>query len=340
MSDPPGLVDSYGRRVRSLRVSLTDQCNFRCVYCTPPDGYTVTPKSDQLTVDEVVRVVSLASRHGVDRVRLTGGEPLLRRDIVDVVGALRGVETLDEISITTNASRLAPLAEPLESAGLDRVNVSLDSLDPARFGQVARARQYDSVRDGIEAALRVGFPLKVNVVVMRGMDDDEIARFVDMAIDNAIEVRFLEFMPLCGDGWQAAQVYPIAEVRDVVRARFEGLGLVEQPRGDRTAQTFALGGTGARVGFIGSLTEPFCASCSRIRVSADGKIRPCLFSDYEVELKAVLRGGATDEELLDTLREAVFNKPAGNEFVDAPFSLDSDRKRKTAANPLIRTVGG
>jgi molybdenum cofactor biosynthesis protein A len=331
------LMDSYGRRIASVRISLTDRCNFRCVYCTPAGGFAVAPSSEYLTKDEVVRLVRLLGARGVTRVRLTGGEPLLRRDIVEVVRAVRAVSELDDLSMTTNASRLDRFAQPLRDAGLDRVNVSLDSLDPVRFNQVVRAEQYERVRAGIDASLRAGFPTKVNVVVLRGISDDEIFGFVRMATDHDIEVRFLEFMPLCGDGWEASRVYPIGEIRDIVRRRHD---LAELPRGDKTAQVFAIAGGRGRVGFIGSLSEPFCESCSRIRISADGKIRPCLFSDYEVELKGLMRSGAGDEELMDTVVTAVSNKPAGNQFIADPFTDTAADRRTVDLGPFIRSVGG
>jgi len=337
MAAERALVDSYGRRIASLRISLTDRCNFRCVYCTPPEGFSVTPKPHYLTVDEVVRLVRIVGHYGVGRIRLTGGEPLLRDDIVDVVRAVRAVETVHEVSITTNASRLAPLAVPLREAGLDRLNISLDSLDDARFARVARTAQYARVMAGITAAIDAGFPVKVNVVVLRGMSDGEILDFVALAVRHDIEVRFLEFMPLCGDGWQADMVYPIGGVRDVVRRRYE---LDEQARGDRTAQTFAIAG-GGRVGFIGSLSEPFCNACSRVRISADGRIRPCLFAPYEVPLRELMRGGASDDAIMDAIETAVSNKSRGSQFADTPFHESSPQSQAVSGGqPLIRRVGG
>lgn len=329
------LVDSYGRTVRSVRVSLTDRCNFRCVYCTPADGFDVSPSSQYLTVDEVVRLVRILERCGVDRVRLTGGEPLLRRDIVEVVRALRDMSQSLELSMTTNASRLAPVAADLREAGLDRVNVSLDSLDPERFEALARADQYQRVFEGIDAALRAGFATKVNVVVMRGITDEEIRAFAELAVRLGVEVRFLEFMPLCGDGWSDSRVYPIGEVRALLSRHYR---LRERPRGDRTAQTFDIDGTRGRLGFIGSLTEPFCTACSRIRVSARGSIRPCLFSSYEVDVRSALRDGAGDGEIERAVREAVSNKPAGSQFSSRPFREGDGRTHD--GGPFIRSVGG
>ena len=214
------LADSFGRRIRTLRISLTDHCNFRCVYCMPPEGLPVLPKSDYLTTDEIVRFVSVAGRIGVERVRLTGGEPLLRREIVDIVRALKRDADINEVSMTTNASLLHDYAETLRDAGLSRINISLDSLDAQRFADVSRSDQYRRVRDNIDLAIELGFPVKINVVVLDGMPDEEILSFADLAVAHDVDVRFLEFMPLCGTAWDSARVYPIARVRGLVsRAR-------------------------------------------------------------------------------------------------------------------------
>lgn len=339
MSKGYSLIDRLGRRATTLRVSLTDRCNFRCVYCMPPEGMSYQSKSDQLTIDELARIVRITGALGVSRYRLTGGEPLLRPDIVAIVEQLRGIDTVEELSITTNASLLEPLAKPLRTAGLDRLNISLDSLDPERFSEVARSRKYLQVQRGIEAAIDAGFPVKINVVVMAGMTDREICDFVRMAVDRSIEVRFLEFMPLCGSAWQATRVLPIPHVRRVVRAHFE---LVERPRADNPAETFDISGGGGRVGFIAPLSEPFCENCSRIRITAHGRLRPCLFSDSEFDLLPLLRGTGTDAQLADALRTAVWNKPPGSQFNDAPFEANGSRDAAPCAThgPLIRSIGG
>ena len=338
MDDKNRLVDSYGRRVTNLRISLTDRCNFKCIYCTPADGFPLTPKTLFLGLDEIKRLVRLVGRLGVGRIRLTGGEPLLRGDIVEIVAALKTIDTVEELSITTNASRLESLAVSLREAGLDRLNISFDALDRDRFRAIARRpeQEYDRVRRGVEAALDAGFPVKLNMVVLKGLSDADIIRYTAMAADNELEVRFLEFMPLCGDGWEADLVYPIAEIRRVVREKFD---LTPLHRGDKTAETFTINGTEGRVGFIASLSEPFCEKCSRIRLTADGKIRPCLFSDYEHPIGDLLKNGSTDDEIIDAVRYAVANKPAGNQFLDKPFK-SGEPERKVANGPFIRTVGG
>jgi cyclic pyranopterin phosphate synthase len=337
MVDKQLLVDSYGRRIDNLRVSLTDRCNFRCVYCMPAEGLPMLEKSRFLTLDQIVRFVRIVGGVGVKRYRLTGGEPLLRRDIVEIVRALKAVPTVEELSVTTNGSRLAELSTPLRQAGLDRINVSLDSVDKKRFEAVTLTAQYGRVREGIEAALGAGFPVKLNMVVLKGLPDEEILAFVRMAVDRDIEVRFLEFMPLCGEGWEAELFYPIPQVRDVVRSQFE---LEAQHRGNRTAETYTIDGGPGKVGFIASLSEPFCADCSRMRLTADGKIRPCLFSDYEVSVGDLLNDGATDAEILAAIRTAVANKPRGNEFMGAPFESGRQNGRRVSNGPFIRTVGG
>ncbi len=331
-----GLWDGHGRRVRTLRVSLTDRCNFSCRYCLPPEGLERTAGADFLTPAEVARVVRITASLGVTRYRLTGGEPLVRRDIVAVVSLLRDVQGVRELSMTTNGSRLAELAVPLRRAGLDRINVSLDSLDAARFARVCGAKAYARVRDGIEAALSAGFPVKINVVVLRDMPEHEIIAFVDLARDRRVEVRFLEFMPLCGTGWERDAVYPIPEVQAVVEGRF---ALRELPRDDAPARTYEIQG-GGRVGFISPLSDPFCTTCSRIRLSADGRLRPCLFSDYALDLGARLRAGATDGELADAVRLAVRNKSRGSAFSEEPFAGMDAAALAASAGPPIRTIGG
>jgi molybdenum cofactor biosynthesis protein A len=337
MADRQPLVDSFGRRIDNLRISLTDRCNFRCVYCMPPEGLPMLNKSRFLTTEQIVRFVRIVGGVGVSRYRLTGGEPLLRTDICDVVRALKGVPTVAELSVTTNGSRLAELAAPLREAGLDRVNVSLDSVDKRRFQTVTLSAQYDRVRRGIQAALDVGFPVKLNMVILKGLPDEEILEFVQLAVDNDIEVRFLEFMPLCGEGWEADLVYPISRVRDIVRAHFP---LEPQYRGNRTAETYEISEGPGKVGFIASLSEPFCETCSRMRLTADGRIRPCLFSDYEVSIGELLANGAGDDEVLAAIRTAVANKPKGNQFVDNPFGAEEEDGTRVSGGPFIRTVGG
>ncbi|MDH3216890.1 MAG: GTP 3',8-cyclase MoaA [Candidatus Krumholzibacteria bacterium] len=336
MSEKQTLVDAFGRRVTNLRISLTDRCNFRCVYCMPPEGVPLLAKSRYLSVDEITRFVSVIGRLGVTRVRLTGGEPLLRKEVVEIVDSLRRVDSVYELSMTTNGSMLASLATPLKKAGLDRLNISLDSLEPERFRRVTLYSQFGRVRSGIDAALAEGFPVKLNVVVLHGISTNEIIDFARMASDHNIEVRFLEFMPLCGTGWRPDLVYPIGRVREIIEQRFD---LQELPRDDKPAQTFSIAGGGGKVGFIAPLSEPFCENCSRIRISADGRIRPCLFSDYEVSIGDLLRTHASEERLVAAIRYAVANKPRGSQFADEPFT-SGRRDSEVSMGPNIRSIGG
>jgi cyclic pyranopterin phosphate synthase len=337
MKQESQLVDSYGRRLNYLRLSLTDLCNFRCVYCMPPEGLeSVIPKSNYLTRNEILRFVKIIGSLGVDRIRLTGGEPLLRSDITDIVRALKTIESVKEISLTTNGSKLKKFLKPLKEAGLDRINISLDSLDPVRFKEVTLRDSYLEVLESTFLALEMGFPVKLNMVVLKGLTGKEIVDFVRLARDRELDVRFLEFMPLCGTGWRGELVFPIQKVRSIVKEHFE---LEEVERGDDVAQTFRIKGGKGRVGFIASLTESFCNDCSRIRLTADGKIRPCLFSEKEVSVAKLLREDGTDEEIIRAIRYAAEIKPKGNQYLEQPFD-ENNLEVKTLSAPLIRGIGG
>ena len=332
------LVDSFGRQVTYLRISLTDRCNFRCIYCMPAEGLPVLPWSQYLTSEEIIRFVRIIGRLGVTRIRLTGGEPLLREDIVEIVSSLKMIDTVHDLSITTNGSQLGHLARSLKEAGLDRINISLDSLNPERFKKVTLSDTFHEVRDATFLALRLGFPVKLNMVALRGLTPEEIVDFVRLACFYPLEVRFLEFMPLCGTGWKPDLVYPIEEVRQIVGEHFDLQEI--NPRGDQVAQTFEIRGGKGKVGFIASVTEPFCNQCSRIRLSSDGKIHPCLFSDRQVSVKELLREKAPDEKIMETIRFAVTIKPKGNQFSDHPFQFDQENNFEFQPVPMIRSIGG
>lgn len=332
--EPDCLIDSYGRRIRSLRISLTELCNFRCLYCSasvPP----LVPPSEYLTKPEIVRFVRVAAGLGLEKVRLTGGEPLLRRDLPEIVRAIKNETGITEVGITTNGSRLGERLEELRDAGLDRLNISLDSLNAARFEEVTLVDAFRTVMRSIFLALEAGFAVKINTVALKGLTRHEVLEFAALARDWPLEVRFLEFMPLCGSDWKAGLFLSVAEVRSIVQEYYQ---LEALERGDAPAQSFRIRGGKGRIGFIGSLTESFCNQCSRIRLSADGHIRPCLFSDVQVSVRELLRTGAPDAAVAEAIREAARLKPEGNAFRRVPFD-----PRETAARgegPSIRKIGG
>ncbi|MDP3920587.1 MAG: GTP 3',8-cyclase MoaA [Candidatus Omnitrophota bacterium] len=333
------LVDSYGRHINYLRISLTEACNFRCVYCVPKEGLPAQVKpSGFLTPDQIARFARIISGLGVYRVRLTGGEPLLRTDILEIVRKIKDVPGITDLSITTNGSKLVPLVHSLKAAGLDRVNISFDSVDPERFKKITLSNAYAEVLGAVHAAVRAGFPVKLNMVILNGVTPGEIIRFVELAVKFPLEVRFLEFMPLCGSGWSNDLFYPIEKVREIVRENFK-LGQVEA-RGSEVAQSFPLEGGCGKVGFIASLTESFCEQCSRMRLSADGQIYPCLFSDTRVSVAELLRREASDEAVIEAIRHAARIKPAGNQFKERPFEKDTGRAVEVHETPLIHHIGG
>ncbi|MBI4549507.1 MAG: GTP 3',8-cyclase MoaA [Candidatus Omnitrophica bacterium] len=332
------LIDSFGRRISYLRISLTEACNFKCVYCLPSGGILSSPSGRYLKLDEIARFVALAAGLGIEKVRLTGGEPLLRPDIVEIVRALKQIDGIRDLSITTNGSRLELFLKPLREAGLDRINISLDSIDPERFRRITGSRNSGAVLGAALSALRAGFPVKINAVALRGLNEDELLGMGRLAEGNALEVRFLEFMPLCGENWSPEYFLPISEVRALMDRHFD---LVEEVGGeDDTARVFRIRGGAGKIGFIASLTESFCDRCSRVRMTADGKIRPCLFSEEEYAVGHLLRAGAPDEEIRAALRLAVKMKPKGNEFRGNPYRADSRFGVAAGEYPLIHKVGG
>ncbi len=334
------LQDSYGRTIDYLRVSLTDVCNFRCVYCVSPESTKKIQADTMLSRDQIIRFVSLAASLGVNRVRLTGGEPLLRPDILDIVRSIKALGAIKDLSITTNGSRLRPLLGPLKSAGLDRLNISLDALDPVRFQRVTCSDAFSEVERAFYEAVAVGFPVKLNIVAVKGLTYHEILRFVEIAKNHPVEVRFLEFMPLCGESWSADHVIPVGSIKKICHEHFRLIP--EEGRGNRVAETYRIGGGKGRVGFIGSLTESFCHQCSRIRITADGKIKPCLFSDVEVSVGELLKRDAPDGEILEALRQAAAIKPAGNMFREEPFKKETDYTGagRPLTNVVMKAIGG
>ncbi|WP_062313565.1 GTP 3',8-cyclase MoaA [Demequina rhizosphaerae] len=317
-----GLVDRFGRVHRDLRISLTDRCSLRCTYCMPADGVPWLASATLLSTDELVRLARVAVGLGVRSVRLTGGEPLLRPDVVDVVRALAGLRTPDaplELSLTTNALRLPELAAPLREAGLARVNISLDTLRADRFVELTRRDRLADTLAGIEAAKAAGLaPVKLNALVMRGVNDDEIADLVEFAIDRGLEMRFIEHMPLdAGHTWRRESMVTGEEILGAVSERFalEPLG----HDGSAPATLFRIVGTAATVGVIASVTGAFCERCDRVRLTADGQFRNCLFAHEESDLRTLMRDGADDARLADAMRACVASKRRGHGIDDPTF---------------------
>lgn len=314
------LIDRFGRVHRDLRLSITDRCNLRCVYCMPED-MTFLPHHELLTFDEIVRVAEVAHDLGITSVRATGGEPLVRRGVADLIARLSQVG-FDDLSLTTNGTELARLAPALAAAGLDRVNVSCDSLRPTRYAAIRRRGTLAPVLEAMDVAERVGLtPVKVNVVLMAGVNDDEVLDFAEFARATGRIVRFIEFMPLDGDGtWRRDQVVPAAEVVERIDERW-GLEAVpaEGAEASAPAERFRFVDGGGEIGVIASVTRPFCGTCDRLRLTADGALRNCLFANHESSVRDLLRGGAGDDELARLLREVVWAKLPGHGINDPTF---------------------
>ncbi|MEA2353965.1 MAG: 3,8-cyclase [Solirubrobacteraceae bacterium] len=303
------LEDGHGRLIGDVRISVIDRCNFRCQYCMPAEGLPWIDRADLLTFEEIERVVRILSGMGVGDVRLTGGEPLVRRELWRLVGMLKSIDEVEEISLTTNGYLLERQAESLVRAGVDRFNVSIDSLQRDRFFEQTRRDSLPQVLRGIEALARFpeAHPIKVNAVAIRGFTEQEILPFARFAREQPYEIRFIEFMPLDGDrNWKADDVLTGREIRDAIHAAYP---LEPEPREpSATARTYRFADGRGRIGFINPVSEPFCGDCNRIRLTADGKLRTCLFSLNETDLRGPMREGASDAELERVVRAAVWRK--------------------------------
>jgi GTP 3',8-cyclase len=321
------LVDRYGRIATDLRVSLTDRCNLRCAYCMPAEGLDWLPTPEVLTDAEVVRLVRIAAeRLGVRQVRFTGGEPLLRRGLIDIVRRCSELLPRPELSLTTNGIGLARMAPALAEAGLDRINGSLDTLDPHRFEAISRRRRLPDVINGLAAAAAAGLvPVKINAVLMRGINDDEAPRLLRWAIDRGYEMRFIEQMPLDAQhAWDREAMVTAEEILTALAGEFDLTPIGADERGSAPAETWLVDGGPARVGVIGSVTRPFCGACDRTRLTADGQVRNCLFARDESDLRGPLRSGANDAELARRWRVAMAGKLPGH-GIDEPGFLQPAR---------------
>jgi cyclic pyranopterin phosphate synthase len=323
------LTDRYGRVARDLRVSLTDKCNLRCTYCMPAEGLPWLPTPEVLTDAEIVRLVGIGvSRLGITTVRLTGGEPLLRKNLELLVAEIAALRPRPSIALTTNGIGLARRAAALAAAGLDRINISLDTLDPDTFVTLSRRRRLPDVLAGVRAAREAGLlPVKINTVLLRGVNDHEATALLHWAMAEGVQLRFIEQMPLDAQhGWQRSEMVTAAEIRARLAEQFD---LVEDEqdaaaRGSAPAELFRVAGTDHAVGIIASVTQPFCGACDRVRLTADGQIRNCLFARTESDLRSPLRAGADDDEIARRWVTAVQGKQAGH-GIDDPTFLQPDR---------------
>lgn len=316
--DGPRLMDGFGRVARALRVSVTDRCNLRCRYCMPAEGLPWLPHGDVLTDDEIVSLVGTFARLGVRDVRVTGGEPLVRPGVAAIVRRIVAIPEIGEVSLTTNGVLLADQVDDLVDAGLRRVNVSLDSLDPDRFAALARRRDLDRVLAGLEACERheVLRPIKVNVVSLRGVTESEVLALAAFARRKPYVIRFIEVMPLDAPrDWSRDQVLPGAEIRAMIAGRWPLVALPPS-RPSSTATRWAFSDGAGEMEFVSSVTEPFCASCDRLRLTADGQLRTCLFAEQETDLRTPLRAGAAEAEIAEIVLGAVKAKGAGHRMAD------------------------
>lgn len=321
-TEPPyPLVDRFGRRHRSLRVSVTDRCNLRCTYCMPEFGAQFAARETLLTFEEITRIVQLLiSDCGLRDVRLTGGEPLIRNDIVALVGMLSSIDGLEDLSLTTNGVVLDRFARPLRDAGLRRLNISLDTLNETTFQKISRRKGIDNVIRGIDAAISAGFEqIKLNTTAVRGVTETEIISLVRFAIERNVQIRFIEFMPLDTDrNWNREQLLDGQTIRDLIASEFGPLQMVPPPHPSQPATDYILSAD-QKIGIIESVSKPFCQNCDRLRLTADGAIRNCLFAHGEFALRDRLRDGATNAEVREIFQLAVAAKAAGHGIDDPTF---------------------
>ncbi len=313
----PAIIDQFGRNLTYLRISLTDVCNLRCVYCMPED-MTFRPRHELMSDEEIITIARMMAELGVNKIRLTGGEPTVRPNVVEIVRQLAHIEGIRDIAMTTNAILLAQLAEPLARAGLARVNISLDTLDPRKFRFITRRGDLNKVLAGIEAAEAAGLhPIKINVVVTRGFNEDEVAALARLTLERAWDVRFIELMPFASESdFAQAAVVRSSETRERIEAALGPMKAIPGHDPRDPARPYRLAGARGSIGFISSVSEPFCASCNRLRLTADGKLRLCLLRDGEYDILTPLRSGMSIDELKQEILAAAYYKPWGHGLPD------------------------
>ena len=320
------LVDKYGRDITYLRISVTDRCNLRCVYCMPLEGIKYFNKTNILTFEEMERFSKIAVNLGVRKIKITGGEPLVRKGIVNFIYSLKKIKGIDDISITTNGNLLEEMIYDLKDAGLQRINVSVDSLDSERYTEITRGGDLNKVKKGINKALENGLRIKINTVVLKDLTEDEIITLIEFGNESGIEVRFIEFMPLCGNGGNNEYFVPISIVKEKIEKRYD----IKYMGNNGITDRYSIDG-GGTIGFITTMSEPFCSTCSRLRLTARGTLRPCLFSNLEVNIFKLLREERPDEVIESAIRKSVYIKPKWN-----PVLSGYEDPKKI----FIRNVGG
>lgn len=320
------MVDNHGRNINYLRISITDRCNLRCRYCMPYTGVEKLEHFSILNLEEIARLVRIAAQAGIRKVRLTGGEPLVRRNVAQLIRYIRDIEEIDDISLTTNGTLFGSMAEELKDAGLDRINFSLDSMVADKFQYITRVGRLDTVMSAIDKALRLELhPVKINTVLIRGFNDDEILDFAAMAYERPLHVRFIEFMPI-GDlqFWDRGNIISSQETKDIISGRYRLLD-AKKIKGSGPARYFNLEGGQGSIGFISPMSNHFCSACNRIRMTAEGKLRGCLYDKREVDLKQAMENGASDEQLRQMFLETISSKP-DKHHMNNGWGADNRRK--------------
>lgn len=313
-------IDNYNRHINYLRISVTDRCNLRCIYCMPKEGLSLIGHDDILRYEEIVRITRVAASKGVSKIRITGGEPLARKGVVDFITTLNKIPGIEDLSITTNGILLQSAASALRKAGVKRINISLDSLDHKKYKKITRGGDLNAVLAGIRKALEEGFdPIKINVVAMRGINDDELLSFAELTIKRPAHIRYIEFMPVDKKTeWDKNYFISNAEIQEKIKKIGE---LIPIPSDNKSgpATMFQLKGARGKLGFISPLSNHFCDTCNRLRLTADGKLRTCLFSDNEIDLKTPLRDGCSDRKLQEIITQAILSKPMGHKVLEPSF---------------------
>lgn len=311
------MIDQYNRDINYLRISVTDRCNLRCRYCVPKEGFSLIGHDDILRYEEILRVVMIAVKMGIKKVRITGGEPLVRRGVIDFIATLNLIEGIEDISLTTNGVLLEDAAERLFTAGARRINISLDSLDPEKYQRITRGGDVHAVQKGIQKVYETGFsPIKINIVAIKGFNDDEVLKFAELTLDKPYQIRFIELMPLGFAGMENLGKFLSNDLIKEEIGRHYELEALEgnRKKSDGPADMYQIKGGAGKIGFISPLSHHFCESCNRLRLTADGHLRACLLLDDEIDLRTPIRAGCTNEHLESLLRSAVAKKPVGHQM--------------------------